>query len=1004
MEDNDILSQKKEENNTSKDDPFLRNAEANADIFIGGDTRLLAEKRLTAIKKSRKKTFSESPNNNKLSSSSFSSNELSSFDNTTETKWIQLGPTTIPDGQTYSRRDIRVLVSGRVTAIAPHPQDANIIYLGAAQGGVWKTTDGGRNWKAKSDNLPSLAIGALAIDESNPLVVYAGTGEGNFSTDSQYGMGIIKTVDGGENWELKGLSTFFTSRFCRLAVNRNKSSTIFAAATSSPGSNAASGVYRSNDGGDNWSRMNNLLPPIDTLGATDIVLDPNNSDIAYAAFWGDGIYKTNEANLDNPRWNKISNGLPAATDITRIVLGISKSSPNTLYALMANSKRIIDKFYYTNDGGSTWKRITLPGVRFSGKPYPDSIGVQGTYNINLAVNPQNKDIVYLSGMSLWKAIYNSSNDSWKFFDVGEDIHPDNHAFAFNHQNPRIIYAGNDGGIYQSNDEGSTWIDSINEGLCITQFTFMEQHPTSDSVILSGTQDNGTVLYRNSPACYHSADGDGGFCAIDHIKTNNYFHTFYGPDPALSTRAGNFVSWRRIKKGLPPFENPDGSRNSLFYPPIALDKTNPNNIAFGGDILYLDNSQGLGGWQEHISLPNRKGFVSAINYVNSNLIYVATFGGSVYRLTKSINQWNAHKIESNAWPERPIWDVITLPNDNTKIIIILSGFNTGPNNPHIFYVGVPQQGEEATWTDISGTGENRIPDAPVNALVIEDDNQDIMYIGMDAGVWRTTDGGKNWTPFNQGLPNTQVYDMRLHSDTRLLRVVTHGRGIWQIKLDTETMNNVNIFLRDNVLDTGVVAPSPTDADAIFEDEYQGITLGQKLKWHMCPDIKIDSPAEDSTYQMDIEDVDYVKFEHKLFNRNIKRGKTNRIYLQVHNRGVKDVTQATIKILYCNNTNAWPNLPSDFWTQFPENSQDIFNWKPIGEPKVLPSLPKTLTFTEPTIVSWEWMAPLDLSENIGMLAVIDSIDDPLPQETKTKFAIDSLVPNEKRVGVRILKVAS
>ena len=138
-------------------------------------------------------------------------------------KWKQLGPTVIPNGQTYS--DKRVNVTGRITAIAIHPKNPSTIYTGVAQGGIWKTTDGGNQWIPTSDNVLSLAIGALAIDASNPEVLYAGTGEGNFGGDSQYGLGIIKTTNGGQTWELKGMNTFISSRFCRIAVNPKNQTT-----------------------------------------------------------------------------------------------------------------------------------------------------------------------------------------------------------------------------------------------------------------------------------------------------------------------------------------------------------------------------------------------------------------------------------------------------------------------------------------------------------------------------------------------------------------------------------------------------------------------------------------------------------------------------------------------------------------------------------------------------------------------------------------------------------
>jgi photosystem II stability/assembly factor-like uncharacterized protein len=754
-----------------EDDPLLRSKDSNIDKKIGNMDNLLAEKRLAAIKRAREMSSSESEDTDSELSTSSSNGPV---DLTSDTNnWVQLGPTSHPNGQTYS--PARVEVSGRITAIIIHPEDPNTIYVGAAQGGVWKTSDGGNTWIPTSDDADSLAIGALAIDPINPLVLYAGTGEANFSGDSQYGLGIIKTIDGGKTWKPQGqdkssiirapenMSGFLNSRFSRIAINSENSTTIFVATVSSRNPNVASGIYRSINGGEKWMRMENNLPPISTVGATDIILDPANSSVAYAAFYGEGVYKTTNANDDNPRWEKMTVGLPSS-DFTRIVLSISKSSPNTIYALMANSRYVIDKFFQSTDGGGSWSRINLPN---------GDIGGQGFYNINLAVNPRDENIVYLSGVSLWKAIRSPGNNNWIFADIGKRIHPDNHSLAFNPENPEVIYAGNDGGIYQSNNGGETWIATMNKGLCITQFEFMEQHPTSDKIILAGTQDNGTLRYNDSPTFHHADDGDGGFTCIDPKDPKNMWHAYYGLSPAFSAQGGEFGSWRDL--GGPIFGDP-----SNFYAPLTLDKTNPNNIAIGGEILYLDHSKGKDGWPDRVDLNLPAGdLISAINYLNSNLIYVGTNGGRIYRLTKSANNWTTKAIHADPFPiDRYIWDIATLPNDETKLIVIVSGFGTG----HVFRGDILSDGQ-TRWTDISGTGNGKLPDIPVNALVIDENISDNMYIGTDAGVFRSMDGGKNWINFSIGsklLPNCQVYDMRLYSPDHL-RIVTHGRGMWRRKL-------------------------------------------------------------------------------------------------------------------------------------------------------------------------------------------------------------------------------
>jgi photosystem II stability/assembly factor-like uncharacterized protein len=739
-----------------KDDPLLRSKRGIIDKIIGSEGQKLAEKRLAAIKRAREMAAasesSEPEDSTASSDESSSSSTPTSQSSSRMNKWKQLGPTVIPNGQTYS--DKRVNVTGRITNIVIHPKNSSTIYVGAAQGGIWKTTDGGNRWVPTSDNALSLAIGALAIDTSNPEVLYAGTGEGNFAGDSQYGLGIIKTTNGGQTWESKGMNTFISSRFCRIAVNPKNSNHIFAATTS-----PASGIYRSTDAGEGWSRLTSGLPSSD---ATDIVLDPSNPDTAYAAFWGVGIFKTTNANATNPTWSKLTGGL-AAGNLTRIVLGISQSSPSTLYALMADDNYQINMFYHTSDAGNTWTQIQLLNA---------DLGQQGFYDINLAVHPQNENIVYLSGISLWKAIRNTSTNNWKFSDIGKEFHPDNHAFAFDPVNPEIIYAGSDGGIYKSINGGNKWDDSINHGLCITQFEFMEQDPKNEKRIIAGTQDNGTERYDGNSEFYHADDGDGGFVCIDPNQPQNVWHTYYSLSPVFSSQGGDFQSWQSLDGSI-------SGNPSNFYPPMALDRSNSNNIAIGGQILYLDHSKGTGGWPDRIDLNlSQSDLISAINFVNTKIIYVGTNQGSVYRVARTGNNWTVHAIHASPFPtDRYIWDIGTLPDDETKIIVVVSGFGT----PHVFHGDLSPHNNSATWTDISGTGSGRLPDIPVNALVIDENKATTMYVGTDVGVFRTVDGGNKWIWFSEGLPNCQVYDLRLNNPKGLLRAATHGRGMWERKV-------------------------------------------------------------------------------------------------------------------------------------------------------------------------------------------------------------------------------
>jgi photosystem II stability/assembly factor-like uncharacterized protein len=955
-------------------------------------------------------------------------------------QWIQMGPTTIPEGGTISSyyyddgllpsNQVKTAnVTGRITSIVIDPFDFNskTIYVGTALGGVWKTDDGARNWRATSDKSDSLAIGTLVMDPCNPKILYAGTGEGNFSGDSYYGIGVLKTVDGGEHWHICGdeqQKLFLNSRFCRIVIDPHVPSTLFAAVRSSEITKTASGIYRSKDSGLTWTRVSKDLPNIvNSLGATDIRLDPQNPSVAYAAFYKDRVYKTTNANADKPSW--VPQKL-IGLDAGRICISISPSNPEIVYVLAANKEGYINQFYRTINAGKTWERINI-SVNKSSSPWEDgTIGDQGDYNIDIAVDPKSSDIVYLAGISLWKVIYNKTANNWIFRDIGKSLHPDNHTIVFDPKNNFRLYVGNDGGIYKSIDGGETWDDTINEGLCITQFEYMACHPNSDAVIFAGSQDNGTLQFRNSPAFYCSAGGDGGFVSIDPNEPNNIIHQFTENNLEHNKQAGKIDSWIPISAPNYP---------AYFYAPFSLDESNPKNIAFGAkNIIFLDKNQGLDGWMnsngelQFIFIPyiNKNEWITTLNYVNSNLIYAGTSQGKIFCITKKGKEWNkpiAMHVSSGL-PDRCVWDIaFDHKNNNTIIVVMASFWKDFQEGSHVWRGKILKSGK-IIWDDINPRNDNNeIINIQVKCVVIDKDSSAI-YIGTEIGVFRTIDNGKKWELFNQGLPNCPVHDIKIQDKPKkLIRLVTHGRGMWERLLDSPS-HNVDIFIRDHLMDTGRYTPSKTwkqstDTRAAFDDPYQdidinkSIRLGSELHWDMCQDIKIDSPKEDGSFQMQIEDVDYVKFESKLYHSNLKRAKINRVYVQIHNRGIKPVSndpnkKVIIRLFYTElvtdtkvASRHYHDLPKDFWTKFSKGPLSDEYWHNIGEPKFLPDLPKTLTNTEPTILEWDWIIPIDISNKVWILVVVDSPDDPIPQSNKI-FDLEQLVRNEKHIGARLINV--
>ena len=943
------------------DDPARRFGELFQDLQFGSKkTEKFAYLRLTAIEATR--ALSPINESNMTPATPGGSN------------WIELGPTAVPNGQTYGGP--RVLVSGRVTEIVQHPTDPLIIYVASSRGGVWKTVDGGVTWTPMSDNTASLAIGALAVSPSSPDTLYAGTGEGDIyyyrlvfplsSINAAYeGVGVLKSTDGGVTWVLQNTANQFTGAcFYKIAVHPTDANIALGATNF--------GLYRTLDGGTTWTKLTSGLPAISStvVACCDIIIHPTNPNVAYCAFWADGVYKTSNATTATPTWTKLAGGFPA-TGLERIAVAISPTAPNNVYAMTANSSDSFGGFHTSANDGGTWTSAAAAAA---------VVQVYGAYTSNVFVDISTPDVVYLSGVGVYKAT--RAGTTWSVTAVGDNIHPDNHAFASHPSNHLIVYAGNDGGIYKSSDSGSTWDDSINEGIDIMQFEFLGLHANSDAEAIAGTQDNGTQMFRNHPAFYHSADGDGGQAGIDATTPENVIHTFFGSSPERSTQGGKFSSYVGISGGL--------AGGSLFYPPFAYDDTNSMNIAFGTDRINLDAAQGTGGWPTKVTLPGISGNVSAIHYVNSNLIYAATSSGQVYRLVQSVG-WTATAINAAPLPGRWIWDIAALPGNPNVVIVALAGFGT----PHVWQGTL--LGTTFTWANISGTGLSAVPDVPLNSLVIDPLNVTHFYVGSDIGVFRTTNSGATWQLFNDGLPNTAIYDLRLQGTTRLLRAATHGRGLWERRLDVTSMPDVDLYLRDHLMSTARIIPAPAPVTASFDDPLQHVALGDQLWWWQCADAKTDAPqAVTHNFQMPVADVDYLALETRLEHRDPQRGVMNRVYVQIHNRGIQTANNVTVKILYADASPGLPDLPSDFWTAFPGNGTTTF-WKPIGAAKVIPALsPK-----RPETLEWDWIPPISAASHSCLLIVVDCPDDPIPAANKV-FNIGALVTQEKRVGLKNLHV--
>ena len=679
----------------------------------------------------------------------------------TDTAWMPLGPGNIPG--------LYIQSTGRLTAIAVHPTNPNVIYIGGALGGVWKTTNGGENWVPLTDKECSLAMGWIVIDPVDPEIVYAATGEQHFAGDSYYGCGVLSSTDGGSVWARLGAEVFdittTTSGGVRISRIVLDPRTAGSAANATLYVAADNGVWKSTDGGASWTRTLN----VGTGGpapATDLVMHPSNPDVLYAAVGrvtGDaanGVYRSTDAGVT---WTRLG-GFPT-DDVGRINLAIAPSQPSILYAsvqtaVYAPGGGSLLGIYKTTDGGETWSLAsTAP-----------SCGTQCWYDMALAVHPNDPDTVFFGGVSLFR----STDGGQTFQNVsagrGGSIHVDQHVIVYDPNDPRTVYVGNDGGIYRSRSGGSagSW-ESLNTDIAITQFyAGIGLHPTDPSIVLGGTQDNGTLRYGGSPSWQYLMGGDGGFTAIDFQNPRfAYAETQWTPNSGFSgpRRSDDGGAFELKTIGI------DLSDRALFIPPLVMDPSDPTVLYFGTSRLYRTANRGELWVAIGPDLAGEGRVISAIAVAPSapQVIYVGTSGGEIHRTRNGGGEWTN---VSAGLPGRFVTDIAVDPSNPDIAFATFSGFRT----EHVFRT---TDGGE-TWTAIS----NGLPDMPVNAIVTDPRSSSILYIGTDLGVFRTVNGGASWEPMNEGMPNVAVFDLALNPRTRRLVAATHGRGMFarEVTLD------------------------------------------------------------------------------------------------------------------------------------------------------------------------------------------------------------------------------
>jgi len=705
------------------------------------------------------------------------------------TSWTLIGPQPTNAGGPLN------VVSGRVTALAVDPTNPNVVYLGAAEGGVWKTTDGGQAWTPLTDNQPSLSVGSIALDPQNPQTIYVGTGEEDFGYYDYGGAGVLKSTDGGSTWtQLAGPFVGpFASRspecggayIGSIAVDPANSQILLAGADFS--CNTGSGVYRSTNGGTSWSLVLGTLQSPFLI--TGLVFDPTNGNNVYAAVGlspsnsQNGIWKSTNAGLSWTLDNGSGTTAFPGSSAARISLAIAPYSPTTLYAgaasISSNSASLLG-VYKTTNGGASWTQLTTAPNYCSptagyGQCYFDNV---------VAVAPNNANIVFLGGSIAPSStgyagtLYLSLDGGSSWTDIttdsnGNAIHPDMHAIAFSSDGSKM-YVGNDGGAWSvslSTTGAGTW-NNLNQPLALTQFyPGLSMDPTNPNLALAGSQDNGVQgdvgnLEWNWVIC-----GDGAETAIDPADSGiAYAGCGYFPGPNNQYFLFKFTpgsGWAPADNGI------DGADRGAFIPPLTMDPSNPNTLYFGTDHVY-ETIDGGNSWTSISSdlTYGTQGILSTISAIavapsNSNTVYVGTNDGRLWLLCCS--------YITNGTPKRSVTAIAVDPANSTTAYATFSGYSgfNGDTLGHVFET----TNSGTTWTDISAN----LPNIPVNDIVVDPDIPNTLYIATDVGVFETSDGGTTWAPVGTGLPSVVIMSLKLHHATRILRAASYGRSAWDLQL-------------------------------------------------------------------------------------------------------------------------------------------------------------------------------------------------------------------------------
>ncbi len=690
-------------------------------------------------------------------------------------------------------------MSGRITAIeGVNKDEGKTIYIGTGGGGVWKSTNAGASYKSLFDKYCQ-SIGALAINQKNPSTVYVGTGESNMRNSVSIGNGMYKTTDGGDNWKKIGLDS--TEHISKIIVHPDNQELIYVAVPGALWSNSKHrGLYRSNNGGETWEK---LFYIDEQTGCADVLMDPTNPNVLFVSMWqfrrqpfsfnsggkGSGLYKSTDA---GKTWKEIKNGLPEKP-FGRIAMAIAPSDPKQMIAIVETKNTGL---YISADGGETWKSQSAT-MNVKARPF---------YFSTIVIDPKDPKRVYRpafyfaysddGGYSFSEA---SGDGGW--------VHSDMHALWINPSNTNVMYLGTDGGIYVSLDRGITW--QFNHGLPVGQFYHVACDLKEPYNIYGGLQDNGSWMAPSAApggignANWDRVGGGDGFWTVPDADGKTVYSEYQGGNmfrTELSNMKSEFIQPQKTVR--------EEKLRWNWNTPIVTGAKNPKNLYVGAQYLYKSTDQGRnwkrisgdltsndkkkqkqeesGGLSEdNTSAENHCTiFTIAESSLDENLIWAGTDDGNLQYSADAGATWtNVSPNVAKSGVAHQAW-VSSIQLSQFDKNTVYATFENHMYGDHTTYLAKSTDMGK-TWKRINSnefTGfAHKIKEDP--------ENKNLLFLGTEMGLFATLDDGENWFRMKNNIPEyALVRDIQIHPKTHDLIVGTHGRGIFILD-DIRPMRNL-----------------------------------------------------------------------------------------------------------------------------------------------------------------------------------------------------------------------